>query len=134
MPLAAIENVQSKLWLSFGFSAAAVVVYFSVNPAYALKQAVAQLPFSDPLIHVCSFALVTFCFYLSTQQKLLQLSTACGLMVLALALEMLQTVLFPIELEMVDIYANMAGVVVGYVVAGRVSVIFNRWRRSGQTG
>ena len=102
-----------------------------MNPAYPLKQTAAQLPFSDPLIHVCSFAVVTFCFYLSTEQKLLQLSMGCGLMALALALEMVQTVLFPIELAMADIYANMAGVVVGYLVAGRVSVVVGRWQPPG---
>lgn len=117
-----------------GYSAAAVVVYFSVNPAYPLKHAIAQIPFSDPIIHLCGFALVTFCFCLSTRHQLLQLSMSSGLIALALILETLQSILFGTAFGFGDSVANVAGVVVGYWAAYRTSRVGNRSSRTRHAG
>jgi len=96
-----------------------------LNPAYPFKQPLAQIPFSDSVIHLCSFALVTFCFCLSTRHKLLQLALYCGLMMVAVALEGLQAAINRFAIEVGDSVANMAGVVVGYLVASRISTFGN---------
>ena len=105
-------------------------MYFSVNPAYPLKHAVARIPFGDPIIHLCSFALVTFCFCLSTRHQLLQLSMGSGLIALALALETLQSILFGTAFGVGDSVANVAGVVVGCWAAYRIGRVGNRSSRT----
>lgn len=114
------------IWLLLGCSAAAAIIYFSLHPDYPFKPSVVRIPLGDTLVHLGSFALVTFFFSLSTTRKLLRLAMVCGMLALAAALEVVQAMLFAINLEFADAFSNMAGVVLGYLVAIRIRM---SWRR-----
>ena len=113
-PTAPGSTINLKLLGFLGFAITLAVIYFSPNPAYPLKQSVADTPYGDPLIHLFSFGLLMYCFCLPWKQNHIRIFLGICFVLLGIGLEMLQTVgggLF----ELGDTIANTAGVVIGYL-------------------
>lgn len=109
------STINLKLLGLLSFSIALVVIYFSLNPAYPLKQSIENTPYGDPLIHLFSFGLLMYCFCLPWKQTRIRIFLGVCFVLLGVGLEMLQTVggsLF----EFGDATANTVGVVVGFVL------------------
>jgi len=105
------------MWRFLGYAITLIIIYFSLNPAYPLKQAITQIPFGDPIIHLCAFGFLTFCFFLSCERKKFQLILGFGLIILAVTLEIMQTFIGRVDFELADSFANTIGVVIGYLMS-----------------
>ena len=110
-------KIYSKFWRFLGTSIALLIIYFSFNPSYPLKQAITELPFGDQFIHLSAFGLLMYCFCLSLEKKIIQFILGFSLMILGIGLETLQVYLTGRRFEFEDGFANILGVAMGYLVS-----------------
>jgi glycopeptide antibiotics resistance protein len=111
------SKIYPEIWRFIGYSITFLIIYFSLNPAYPLKQAIINIPLGDQLIHLCAFGFLMYCFCQFWKQNPIRIILGAGLVFLGIGLETLQTTLGGKPFEFEDGFANTVGVGLGYLVS-----------------
>ena len=100
-----------SVWLAIGWCLVAAVIYLSLTPAPPKM----EMPAGDKIGHVLAYTVLMFWFiqiYHVTRSRVL---IAVGFVLLGISLEFLQGLGADRQFEVVDMIANAAGVVIGWV-------------------
>ena len=102
------------LWLAIAWSFVSIIVYLSLAPTIEMPLTAEG---SDKYAHVAAYAMLMFWFMQIYGSVRSRVATAAGLASLGIGLEVLQSYTGYRTFEYADMAANVAGVVLGWLIA-----------------